>query len=70
MAPDINAPVLQSLSVGSLLRVLPQAPQAQFSAVRIACLWRELHIVSADSRRKTDSGANRTEFCFIESPDF
>ncbi|TQL70846.1 hypothetical protein FB549_4878 [Delftia sp. HK171] len=30
----------------------------------------ELHIVSADSRLKTDSGANRTEFCFIESRDF
>jgi pilus assembly protein CpaC len=35
VSPDINATVLQSLPVGSLLQVLPQAPQAQFSAVRI-----------------------------------
>lgn len=35
VAPDVNAPVLQSLAQGSLLQVLPQAPQAQFSAVRI-----------------------------------
>jgi pilus assembly protein CpaC len=35
VSPDINAPVLQNLPVGSLVQVLPQAPQAQFSAVRI-----------------------------------
>ncbi|MCW5233065.1 pilus assembly protein N-terminal domain-containing protein [Verminephrobacter eiseniae] len=35
VAPDINAPVLQRLAQGSLLEVLPQAPQAQFSAVQV-----------------------------------
>ena len=35
VAPDINAAAIQSLALGSLLQVLPQAPQAQFSAVLI-----------------------------------
>lgn len=35
VAPDINAPVLQHLPQGLLLQVLPQAPRAQFSAVRV-----------------------------------
>lgn len=35
VAPDINAQVLQRLARGSLVEVLPQAPQAQFSAVQV-----------------------------------
>ncbi|WP_265285286.1 pilus assembly protein N-terminal domain-containing protein [Verminephrobacter aporrectodeae] len=35
VTPDVNAPVLQRLALGSQVEVLPQAPQAQFSAVQV-----------------------------------